>query len=151
TGSTLKPITLQLRFLNSGSSFAIEPNSVVHTGVKSFGCENKTAQPSPIHSWKLIVPCVVSAVKFGASSLMRSDMFVLQTGCLLSRADYIALRFLARMWREDSAVTHAVVTYRWRSLRGPARISPRYVSSSARARQAGRLARLCVAHLRRCT
>jgi hypothetical protein len=28
----------------------------------------------PIQSWKLIVPWVVSAVKFGASSLMRSDM-----------------------------------------------------------------------------
>jgi hypothetical protein len=26
------------------------PSSVVHTGVKSFGCENKTAQLSPIHS-----------------------------------------------------------------------------------------------------
>src|SRR5277367_1680551 len=48
------------------------PSSVVQTGVKSFGCENRIAQPSPIHSWKLMVPCVVSAVKFGASSLIRS-------------------------------------------------------------------------------
>src|SRR5579872_1074375 len=30
------------------------------------------AQLSPIHSWKLIFPWEVSAVKFGASSLMRS-------------------------------------------------------------------------------
>src|SRR6185369_14397027 len=44
------------------------------TGVKSLGWENRIAQPFPIHSWKLIVPWVVSAVKFGASSLMRSDM-----------------------------------------------------------------------------
>lgn len=29
---------------------AMTPSSVVHTGVKSFGCENKTAQLSPIHS-----------------------------------------------------------------------------------------------------
>src|SRR6202044_2176450 len=48
------------------------PSSGVHTGVKSLGCENKMAQPSPIHSWKLIVPCEVSAVKLGASSFMRS-------------------------------------------------------------------------------
>jgi hypothetical protein len=35
------------------------------------GCENKMAQPSPIHSWKLMGPCEVSAVKLGASSFMR--------------------------------------------------------------------------------
>src|SRR5262249_4975176 len=50
------------------------PSSVVQTGVKSLGCENRIAQPSPIHSWKRIVPCVVSAVKSGASSFMRRDM-----------------------------------------------------------------------------
>src|SRR5882724_2558846 len=74
TGSTLSPMILQLRFSNSGCNPAMYPSSVVHTGVKSLGCENRTAQPSPIHSWKLMVPCVVSAVKFGASSLMRKDM-----------------------------------------------------------------------------
>src|SRR5262249_15833991 len=50
------------------------PSSVVQTGVKFLGCENSTAQPSPIHSWKLTVPCVVSAVKSGAISLMRRLM-----------------------------------------------------------------------------
>ncbi len=30
------------RLSNSGLSFAMVPSSVVHTGVKSFGCENKT-------------------------------------------------------------------------------------------------------------
>src|ERR1700730_17742651 len=30
------------------------------------------AQPLPIHSWKSIVPCEVSAVKLGASSFMRN-------------------------------------------------------------------------------
>src|ERR1700684_959182 len=30
------------------------------------------AQPLPIHSWKLILPCDVSAVKFGASSFIRN-------------------------------------------------------------------------------
>src|ERR1700687_4472995 len=29
-------------------------------------------QPLPIHSWKLIFPCEVSAVKLGASSFMRN-------------------------------------------------------------------------------
>src|SRR5450755_691711 len=72
TGSTLRPIILTLRLANSGCSPAMYPSSVVHTGVKSLGCENKMAQPSPIHSWKLIVPCEVSAVKLGASSLMRN-------------------------------------------------------------------------------
>src|SRR3954447_25055081 len=73
TGSTLSPMILQLRLENSGSRPAMYPSSVVQTGVKSFGCENRTAQPSPIHSWKSMVPCVVSAVKFGAVSLMRKD------------------------------------------------------------------------------
>ena len=47
----------------------------MHTGVKSFGCENRIAQPSPIQSWNVIFPCVVSAVKLGASLLMRSAIF----------------------------------------------------------------------------
>jgi hypothetical protein len=49
----------------------------VQTGVKSFGWENRIAQPLPIHSWKSIVPRVVSAVKFGASELILNDMTVL--------------------------------------------------------------------------
>src|SRR5262245_926207 len=68
---------LQLRFSNSGFRPAIYPSSVVQTGVKSLGCENRIAQPSPIHSWKLNVPWEVSAVKFGASSLMRSKVCLL--------------------------------------------------------------------------
>src|SRR3954447_13051905 len=74
TGSTEMPTTLTLRFLNSPSRPAMVPSSVVHTGVKFLGWLNSTAQPSPIHSWKLIVPCVVSAVKSGAISLMRRPM-----------------------------------------------------------------------------
>src|ERR1700733_12846076 len=34
------------------------------------------AQPSPIHSWKWMVPWVVSAVKSGATSLMRGMLLV---------------------------------------------------------------------------
>src|SRR5713101_3835104 len=68
---------LQLRFWNSGCNPAMYPSSVVHTGVKSLGCENKMAQPLPIHSWKLIVPCEVSAVKLGASSFMRNMVYLL--------------------------------------------------------------------------
>src|SRR5579863_3932462 len=70
TGSTLRPMILTLRLANSGCRPAMVPSSVVHTGVKSLGCENRTAQPSPIQSWKWIVPCVVSAVKSGATSLI---------------------------------------------------------------------------------
>jgi hypothetical protein len=50
---------------------------VVQTGVKSFGCENRIAHPSPSHSWKLIVPSVVAAVKSGALSLIRNVIVLL--------------------------------------------------------------------------
>ena len=40
-------MTFTLRLSNSGLSFATVPSSVVHTGVKSFGCENSTPQLSP--------------------------------------------------------------------------------------------------------
>src|SRR3954451_11918134 len=46
----------------------MEPSSVVQTGVKSFGCENSTAHESPIQSWNLMRPSVVSASKSGAVS-----------------------------------------------------------------------------------
>jgi len=65
---------LQLRFSNSGFSPAMYPSSVVQTGVKFFGCENRMAHPLPIHSWKLIWPCVLSAVKLGASLLILNAM-----------------------------------------------------------------------------
>src|SRR5262245_61083288 len=68
SGSTLRPMTLTPRRSNSGLSRATSPSSVVQTGVKSFGWEKSTPQPSPSHSWKLMVPIVVSAVKSGASS-----------------------------------------------------------------------------------
>jgi predicted RNA-binding protein with RPS1 domain len=56
TPSTETPITLVPRFSHSSASCATAPNSVVQTGVKSFGCENRIAQLSPIQSWKLISP-----------------------------------------------------------------------------------------------
>src|SRR5687768_1549020 len=71
TGSTLRPMILVLRLSNSGLSAATAPSSVVQTGVKSLGCENRTAQEFPFHSWKETLPCVVSAVKSGASSPRR--------------------------------------------------------------------------------
>src|SRR5438445_3013399 len=72
SGSTLIAITLTPRFSNSPLTRAIYPSSVVQTGVKSLGCENRMPQPLPSHSWKVILPSVVSAVKFGASSPNRS-------------------------------------------------------------------------------
>src|SRR3979490_3055612 len=67
TESTLSPISLTPRLSNSGFSLASAPSSVVQTGVKSFGCENKSAQLLPIQSWNLIFPSVVSASKSGAT------------------------------------------------------------------------------------
>src|SRR5882672_9464327 len=68
TGSTLSPIIFVWRLSKSGLSFAMYPNSVVHTGVKSFGWENRTPHDDPSHSWKRIRPSVVSASKSGARS-----------------------------------------------------------------------------------
>src|SRR6266581_2460209 len=82
-----------LRFSNSGFRRATYPSSVVHTGVKSFGCENRIAHPLPIHSWNLIVPSVVSAVKSGTSSPIRNDMENLRCDSLLlhcRRAAYLS-------------------------------------------------------------
>src|SRR3954447_18049443 len=59
TGSTLKPISLTPRLSNSGFSFASAPSSVVQTGVKSFGCENSSAQLLPVESWSSVVPYVI--------------------------------------------------------------------------------------------
>src|ERR1041384_3493855 len=78
TGSADRPMILVLRLSNSGFIRAIVPSSVVQTGVKSFGCENRIAHWSPIHSWKSMGPCVVLALKFGAVSLIRRDMVGLQ-------------------------------------------------------------------------
>src|SRR5215467_6477667 len=74
TGSTERPISLMPRLSNSGFNFASAPSSVVHTGVKSLGCENSIAQLLPIQSWNLILPSVVSASKFGASAPIGSAM-----------------------------------------------------------------------------
>src|ERR671935_2805275 len=68
TGSTESPMIFTPRLSNSGLIFAMYPSSVVHTGVKSRGCENNTAHESPIQSWKRILPSVVSASKSGAVS-----------------------------------------------------------------------------------
>src|SRR5690242_7390913 len=67
---------LVLRLSNSAFIRAIVPSSVVHTGVKSLGWENRIAHLSPIHLWKSISPSVVLAVKLGASSPMRRAMGV---------------------------------------------------------------------------
>src|SRR5690606_39586587 len=80
TGSTEMPRILALRLSNSPFRPAMVPSSVVQIGVKSFGWENNTAQPSPIHWWKFNVPSVVSAVKSGAVSLIRRLMGIAPLG-----------------------------------------------------------------------
>src|SRR5262245_29984834 len=80
-GSTLSPMILQFRRSNCGLILAMVPSSVVHTGVKSLGWENSTHQESPIQAWKWIGPSVVSALKSGAVSPMRS-VIVLLLVCL---------------------------------------------------------------------
>lgn len=60
------PINLTFLLVNSGSNLANAPNSVVQTGVKSSGWENKIAHESPMYSWNEIFPLDVSASKSGA-------------------------------------------------------------------------------------
>src|SRR5579872_4016561 len=72
TVSTDRPMSLVLRLSNSDLALEKAPSSVVHTGVKSLGWENRIPHESPSHSWKLIVPSVVSAVKSGAVSPRRT-------------------------------------------------------------------------------
>src|SRR5918997_6764315 len=84
TASTERPMILTFLRSNSGLIFAMYPSSVVHTGVKSRGCENRTAHESPIHSWKRIGPSVVSASKSGAVSPICSAIFFLLWGCVTS-------------------------------------------------------------------
>ena len=47
SGSTLIPINFTLRWSNSDLRRAKAPSSVVHTGVKSLGCEKSIPQLSP--------------------------------------------------------------------------------------------------------
>src|SRR3954462_4686551 len=76
-------MTFTSRCSNSGLIRAMYPSSVVHTGVKSFGCENSTAQESPIHSWKRIGPWVVAASKSGAVSPICSAISLYLLGSFL--------------------------------------------------------------------
>src|SRR5487761_1701383 len=77
TESTLTPMSLVLRLAKSSLRFAKSPSSVVHTGVKSAGWENRIPQLSPRYSYRLMVPSVLSAVKFGAASPSCSAIFLL--------------------------------------------------------------------------
>src|SRR3984957_5165344 len=90
TESTDRPMSLVLRLSNSPLALENAPSSVVHTGVKSLGGENRIPHESPSHSWKLIVPAVGSAVKSGAISPKRTAMvppaFVLRWGCFVTGA-----------------------------------------------------------------
>src|SRR3546814_7834395 len=55
---------------NCGRALAMATNSLVHTGVKSPGCENSTSQ-RPRKSARDTGPVVLRAVKFGTSSPSR--------------------------------------------------------------------------------
>src|SRR5712691_12093938 len=75
--STDRPMHCTLRFSNSGARRENSMNSVVHTGVKSAGCENSnTHLPALVNCERVISPWVLIALKSGAGSLMRG------IGCL---------------------------------------------------------------------
>src|ERR1700735_5219109 len=77
TESTERPISLALRLSNSGLALEKAPSSVAQTGVKSLGCEKRTPQLSPNHSWQLLVASVGPAVKSGAVSPSRIAIVLL--------------------------------------------------------------------------
>src|SRR5437867_9529259 len=91
--STDNPMIFTFLRSNSGLILAMYPSSVVQTGVKSFGCENKTAQELPIQSWNRTRPSVVSASKSGAMSpifICFSSYFCLQEAILIRQQKSIS-------------------------------------------------------------
>src|SRR5690606_22730815 len=74
TGSTDRAMALTPRLANSSLSLAVNPSSVVHTGVKSAGWEKRMPQLSPSHSWKRMRPSLESCSKSGAMSPRRMLM-----------------------------------------------------------------------------
>jgi len=93
--STDSPMSLQPRVANSPERRANSESSVVQTGVKSAGCENRMIHLPSCHSENLIVPCVVTAVKSGANSPIlgiapeiASDMSTPSSNEGLRRRDY---------------------------------------------------------------
>src|SRR5271166_6437120 len=79
------------------------------------------AQLSPIHSWKSIGPFVVSALKLGAMSLMRSDMI---------SSVRSSVRFAERLLTDWRACFKAIETCR---TAGRLRISGKGVPAGPRA------------------
>src|SRR5690606_8337329 len=66
--SILNPISLVLCFSKKSLSLAKPVISVVHTGVKSAGCENRITQLPLLNSENLRTPVVVTTSKSGAIS-----------------------------------------------------------------------------------
>ena len=114
--STDRPMSFVLRRSNSALRAAKAPSSVVQTGVKSFGCENKMPQLSPSHSWKLMVPSVVSAgeVRGHVAESNRHVMFSLVVRIVRANSDDMAmLAAVARFPQIPSRFSH-VSTHRRR-------------------------------------
>ena len=83
----------------------------MQTGVKSFGCEKSTAHESPIQSWKLMRPSVVSASKSGAVSPICNAILVLSLRLKRARAERRAVR-LPRRSAYDSEPARTSITSR---------------------------------------
>ena len=87
----------------------------MHTGVNARGCENSTPHESPSHSWKLIVPSVVSASKSGAvSPIVRAIVvLLLKGGLVLGSLQRACVRAEGDAWQVHGALRAGA-----RSLRG---------------------------------
>jgi hypothetical protein len=98
-------VVFTLRFSNSLASFAVNPSSVVQTGVKSAGWENSTPQLSPSHSWNLIRPRLDSCSKSGAMSPRRRLMMHAPQFVWMARSD-LRLRYSANLEDTGADVHH---------------------------------------------
>src|SRR6266849_3578089 len=81
--STEMPMSLVLRLSNSACRRANSASSVEHTGVKSAGWLNRSTQWPSCHFEKVSSPCVVIAVKSGATSPMRGIVPIVAGVCVV--------------------------------------------------------------------
>merc|ERR1711907_926573 len=69
--STLSAATLQLRAANSPDRLLKRPSSVVHTGVKSAGCEQRHSHEPSLYSYRSNGPKLDSPCTLGIASPIR--------------------------------------------------------------------------------
>src|SRR6266511_2937410 len=122
TESTELPRSFTPRFSKSGASRANSTNSVVHTGVKSAGCEKRrTHFPLP-YSDSFSMPCVVLASKSGAGPF--SSIRLAASGTVAGNCDWdAAVALVVLLSRRERHVEPCGARRQVRVFRGEPRIT----------------------------